>query len=109
MTPQPFQPPRARAVRWLHQVKERRRPNLVERRNFKRQRARQASSFMSVQEAAQVLRIGEALAYRMANEYLNNGGASGIPCVRLGRRLLVSRRGLEDLAGLGTDRALSSP
>lgn len=73
---------------------------MVERRNFKRQRVRQASSFMTVQEAAQVLGIGEALAYRMANEYLNNGGASGIPCVRLGRRLLVSRNGLERLAAV---------
>ena len=79
----------------MHQVNERRRPNLVERRNFKRQTVRQASSFMTVQEAAQALGIGDALAYRMANEFLNNGGASGIPCVRLGRRLLVSRRGLD--------------
>lgn len=73
---------------------------MVERRNFKRQGVRQASSFMTVQEAAQLLGIGEALAYRMANEYLNNGGASGIPCVRLGRRLLVSRIGLERLAAV---------
>jgi len=83
----------------MHQVNERRRLNLVERRNFKRQTVRQASSFMTVQEAAQVLGIGEALAYRMANEFLNNNGASGIPCVRLGRRLLVSRRGLDRLVG----------
>ena len=87
----------------MHQVNERRRPNLVERRNFKRQTVRQASSFMTVQEAAQVLGIGEALAYRMANEFLNNGGASGIPCVRLGRRLLVSRRGLDRLAMMGSE------
>lgn len=84
----------------MRQVNERRRPNLVERRNFKRQRVRQASSFMTVQEAAQVLGIGEALAYRMANEFLNSGGASGIPCVRLGRRLLVSTRGLARLVDL---------
>ncbi len=76
---------------------------MVERRNFKRQTVRQAGSFLTVQEAAQVLGIGEALAYRMANEFLNNGGAAGIPCVRLGRRLLVSRRGLERLATLGTE------
>jgi hypothetical protein len=84
-------------------VPERRRPNLVERRNFKRQTVRQAGSFLTVQEAAQVLGIGEALAYRMANEFLNNGGASGIPCVRLGRRLLVSRRGLHRLAMMGSE------
>ena len=73
---------------------------MVERRNFKRQAVRQASSFMTVHEAAEVLGVGEALAYRMANEFLNSGGASGIPCVRLGRRLLVSRRGLDRLDGL---------
>ncbi len=72
----------------------------MERRNFKRQPVRQATSFMSVQEAAQALGVGEALAYRMAHEFLNTGGGSGIPCVRLGRRLLVSRRGLEHLAGV---------
>ncbi len=70
---------------------------MVERRNFKRQTAGHGSSFMTVQEAAHVLGIGEALAYRMANEFLDNGGASGIPCVRLGRRLLVSTRGLDRL------------
>jgi hypothetical protein len=52
---------------------------------------------MTVQDAARALGIGEALAYRMANEYLENGGSSGIPCVRLGRRLLVSRKGLDRL------------
>lgn len=82
-------------------MNERRRPNLVERRSFKRTMSRQPSSFMTVQEAARALGVGEALAYRMANEFLINGGASGIPCVRLGRRLLVSRRGIERLADLG--------
>ncbi len=70
---------------------------MVDRRNFKRQTTRHAGTFMTVQEAAHVLGIGEALAYRMANEFLNSGGASGIPCVRLGRRLLVSSRGLQRL------------
>lgn len=70
---------------------------MVDRRNFKRQTTRHTATFMTVQEAARVLGIGEALAYRMANEFLNSGGASGIPCVRLGRRLLVSSRGLQRL------------
>ena len=73
---------------------------MVERRNFKRQAGRQASSFMTVPEAARTLGIGEALAYRMANEFLENGGSSGIPCVRLGRRLLVSRKGLDRLVAV---------
>ena len=72
----------------------------MERRNFKRQPVRQATSFMTVQEAAHLLGVGEGLAYRMANEFLNSGGASGIPCVRLGRRLLVSTRGLARLVDL---------
>lgn len=72
---------------------------MADRRTFKRQRTQLISAFMTVQEAASVLQIGDALAYRMANEFLQSGGATGIPCVRLGRRLLVSRRGLERLAG----------
>lgn len=32
---------------------------------------------MTVQEAAKALGIGEALAYRMANEFLSSGGATG--------------------------------
>ena len=86
----------------MYQSNKRRRPSLVETRNFKRPAACQASGFMTVQEAAKALGIGEALAYRMANEFLSSGGATGIPCVRLGRRLLVSRRGLDRLATIGT-------
>jgi hypothetical protein len=68
---------------------------------FRRQESQRTNAFMTVQEAAHALGIGEALAYRMANEFLQSGGSSGIPCVRLGRRLLVSRRGLERLAAVG--------
>lgn len=76
---------------------------MADRRNFKPQGTNHIGAFMTVHEAADVLRIGEALAYRMANEFLQSGGACGIPCVRLGRRLLVSRKGLERLAAPGVE------
>jgi hypothetical protein len=52
---------------------------------------------LTVREAADELRISEGLAYRMANEYVVSGGRRGIPSVRLGRRLLVSREGISRL------------
>ncbi len=59
------------------------------------------SAFISVQEAATELGISAGLAYRLANEFLTNGGRSGIPCTRLGRRLLVSREGVARLISAG--------
>jgi excisionase family DNA binding protein len=53
--------------------------------------------YLTVAEAAGELGIGESLAYRMANEWIRTGGATGIPAVRLGRRLLVSRAALGQL------------
>lgn len=70
---------------------------MAEHATIRRQDPRRIGAFMTVQEAADTLRIGEALAYRMANEFLDSGGVSGIPCVRMGRRLLVSRQGLKRL------------
>ena len=53
---------------------------------------------MTIREAASQLGVSEGLAYRMANEYLATEGAGGLPCVRFGRRLLVSSAGLARLA-----------
>jgi Helix-turn-helix domain len=55
------------------------------------------SAFITIREAAVELGISEGLAYRMANEYLASHGAGGLPCVRFGRRLLVSRRDIARL------------
>jgi hypothetical protein len=38
---------------------------------------------LTLGEAAAVLRIGRSLGYQLAHEYLNSGGTSGLPVVRL--------------------------
>jgi hypothetical protein len=49
---------------------------------------------MPVEHAAEVLGIGRSAAYAAAREWLRTGGASGIPAVRVGRRILVPTAGL---------------
>jgi excisionase family DNA binding protein len=60
---------------------------------------------LTIDEAAQLLRIGRNNAYALAREWLASDGAHGIPVVRLGRSLRVPRaalqRLLDDTAGTG--------
>jgi len=57
---------------------------------------------LTVQEAADYLRIGRTLAYQLAHEYTNSGGTSGLPVIRLGEKCLrVPRWALVDLATTG--------
>jgi excisionase family DNA binding protein len=72
------------------------------RRRKKRMQVEAPSAFITVREAAKRLGISEGLAYRMANQYLASGGAAGIPCVRFGRRLLVSRNDIARLVDVNT-------
>ena len=61
--------------------------------------------FLTVTEAAQVLRIGRTAAYALAARYEQTRGAEGLPVIRLGKQLRVPRALLEQLAGgalLGT-------
>lgn len=44
---------------------------------------------VSVADAALILGISRASAYRMARLYVDSQGAEGIPAIRLGRRLVV--------------------
>lgn len=59
------------------------------------------SVVMTVDEAAQVLRIGRSLAYQLANEYLATGGVVGMPVVRIGTCFRVPRWALLELAYTG--------
>jgi len=59
-------------------------------------------TFLTIQEAAQVLRISRSSAYEHANAWLRTDGQSGIPCIRLGRRLVVPIAALESWAATGT-------
>jgi hypothetical protein len=55
--------------------------------------------FLTVEDAAAVLRIGRTAAYEPAQRYRATGGAEGLPVVVLGRLLRVPRAQLEALAG----------
>ena len=58
------------------------------------------SLFLPVEEAARLLGISRSLAYELANRWLESDQTTGIPSIRLGRRLLVSRAALERMASL---------
>ena len=55
--------------------------------------------FLTVVEAARLLRIGRTSAYLLAQQWLYSNGRDGLPVVRVGRQLRVPRRALESLAG----------
>ena len=55
--------------------------------------------FLTVEEAACVMRIGRTAAYQLARHYLASGGKEGLPCVRYGKQLRVPRRMLEEHIG----------
>lgn len=55
--------------------------------------------FLTVVEAARLLRIGRTSAYVLAQRWLYTDGRDGLPVVRVGRQLRVPRRALEGLAG----------
>lgn len=53
--------------------------------------------FLTVEEAAELLRIGRTSAYALAREWRATGGRSGLPVIELGRQLRVPRAALEEL------------
>ena len=54
---------------------------------------------LTVDEAAKVLRVGRTTAYKLVEEWRATAGRSGLPAVKLGRRLLVRRIDLADIVG----------
>jgi hypothetical protein len=68
-------------------------------------------SYLTVVEAAEVLRIGRTKAYALAREWRATGGRSGLPVVDLGDVLRVPRCQLEAMIGgpLGDPHAITAP
>ncbi len=57
---------------------------------------------LTIEEAARVLRIGRSLAYQLAREYLQSGGTTGMPVLRIGASCLrVPRWALLELVATG--------
>jgi hypothetical protein len=52
---------------------------------------------LTVEEAAEVLRISRNSAYTLARLWRTTGGREGLPVIELGRNLRVPRAGLERL------------
>lgn len=64
---------------------------------------------LTVEEAAQVLRIGRSLAYNLARRYEASDGTEGLPVIRFGTCLRVPRWALMQLAHDGRVVKLSGP
>ncbi|HEV2361183.1 MAG TPA: helix-turn-helix domain-containing protein [Acidimicrobiales bacterium] len=61
--------------------------------------------FLTVEEAAEVLRISRTSAYLLTQRWRFTGGREGLPVTRLGRLLRVPRAAIERLAELPKDAA----
>ena len=57
------------------------------------------ADFLTVEEAAEVLRIGRTAAYQLAREFEASEGRVGLPVIRIGRSLRVPRCALESWLG----------
>ena len=73
------------------------------------QSAKEPPLLLTVEEAAEVLRIGRTLAYTLARRYQATGGRAGLPVVRVGHRLRVPRWALMELAVNGRVVSLAAP
>lgn len=66
-------------------------------------------AFLTVEEAAAILRIGRTAAYALTRRWRATGGAEGLPVVRVGRLLRVPVHELERLAAGAIDHADETP
>jgi len=57
------------------------------------------TDFLTVEEAARVLRIGRTAAYALARTWRETDGREGLPVVAFGRLLRVPRAALEAMSG----------
>ena len=73
------------------------------------QSAEEPPVLLTVEEAADVLRIGRTLAYTLARRYQATGGRDGLPVVRVGYCLRVPCWALMELALNGRVVSLAAP
>ena len=59
-----------------------------------------APDFLTLEETAEILRIGRNQAYELARVWRATGGQRGLPVVEFGRLLRVPKASLLRLAGL---------
>lgn len=55
---------------------------------------------MTVDEAASIYGLSRGSTYQACREYLRTDGASGIPCIRIGKRIVVSTSAVRRQLGL---------
>lgn len=60
---------------------------------------RDLPAFLTVEEAAAIVRVGRTCAYQLARQFEFTDGAEGLPVVRVGRQLRVPLARLEEWAG----------
>ena len=65
--------------------------------------------FLTVEQAAALLKIGRTKAYLLTQEYRATDGRSGLPVVDLGDVLRVPGPAIERMLGIGLDAALPDP
>ena len=64
-----------------------------------------APDFLTVEETAEVLRLGRTQVYELTRVWRATGGARGVPVIEFGHRLRVPKAALLRLAGLGGSAA----
>ena len=72
---------------------------MTDQANSDDRRSAGAPDFLTVEEAARVLRIGRTSAYAQVRVFEHSGGAEGIEAIRVGNQLRISRYRLEELLG----------
>jgi excisionase family DNA binding protein len=66
------------------------------------------AAFLRVREAAVVLGISNSAAYQLANTWLESEGRTGLPAVRMGRRILIPRAAIDQMASGGSEDGRSA-
>ena len=69
----------------------------------------QLPAFLTVEEAASILRIGRTVAYEQTRRYEETDGREGIPVIRVGRLMRVPRAALERWNGAPLEHSDPGP